>query len=86
MDRNDKLDAIMEDQEFAGIGEGYLAYVRPMQSEEVMTLFPDAPDLPPGQRLWALFAADGRPILLTDSRASAEATAMENDLKMVGLH
>jgi len=86
MDEKVKDDAVMEDRDFAGIGAGHVAYLRPMRSEEIKDLFPEVPDLPPGQRLWALFAADGMPILLTDSRENAEVTAMENDLEMVRLH
>jgi len=44
------------------------------------------PNLKPGTKLWALFAANGQPILLTDARAGALAGALENDLTPVSLH
>jgi hypothetical protein len=37
-------------------------------------------------KLWALFAADGRPILLADQRDLAMAGAYENDLVTVSIH
>jgi hypothetical protein len=51
-----------------------------------MGSFPGIPNLKPGTKLWALFAANGQPILLTDARAAALAGALENDLTPVSLH
>jgi hypothetical protein len=51
-----------------------------------MGRFPGIPNLTPGTKLWALFAANGQPILLTDARAGALAGALENDLTPVSLH
>jgi hypothetical protein len=63
-----------------------LAYVRPIRSEDVQQLFPQAPALQPGLELFALLTADGTPILLTDSRASALANAWAQDLTTVSVH
>ncbi|WP_437344332.1 DUF1150 family protein [Mesorhizobium marinum] len=38
------------------------------------------------QALWALFAANGQPILLSDERDRAIASAFENDLTPVSIH
>ena len=70
----------------AGLGGNEIAYVRELASEDVASLFPDAPSFAPGLKLWALLAADGTPILLTDSRAAAEANAFEADLITVSVH
>lgn len=70
----------------AALGGGQVAYVKPLTSDEAPRLFPTAPRLAPGLKLWALVAADGSPILLTDSREAAEANAFQNDLVTVGLH
>jgi hypothetical protein len=70
----------------AGIGAGRLTYVKPMSSDEVSSLFPQAPPLTPGLKLWALLGADGTPIMLTDSREAAVAGALQNDLLTVALH
>lgn len=72
--------------EFASLGEGQIAYVRPIRSDEVRRLFPQAPDLTPGLDLFALLSASGEPILLADSRDVAVANAMAHDLHTVSLH
>jgi hypothetical protein len=73
-------------QEFARLGDGSLAYVKPIDSEDVARLFPQAPALRPGVRLFALLSADGSPIMLTDSRNAAIANAWEHELQTVSLH
>jgi hypothetical protein len=71
---------------FAALGEGQIAYVKPMRSDEVKRLFPQAPDLAPDLELFALLSASGTPILLTDSRDAALANAWAHDLRTVGLN
>ena len=73
-------------QEFAHLGDGALAYVKPIQSEDVARLFPQAPALRPGVSLFALLGADGSPIMLTDSKDAAIANAWEHELQTVSLH
>jgi hypothetical protein len=73
-------------QEFAHWGDGALAYVKTLSSEDVARLFPQAPPLMPGVKLFALLGADGSPILLTDSKDAAIANAWENELQTVSLH
>jgi hypothetical protein len=72
--------------EFAHLGEGEVAYVKPMRSEDVGRFFPGAPDIAPGLKLFALISASGAPILVTDSKAEALANARDNDLETVSLH
>jgi len=73
-------------QEFAHLGDGALAYVKAINSEDVARLFPEAPALRPGVRLFALLGADGSPIMLTDSRDAAIANAWQHELQTVSLH
>src|SRR5271169_4981484 len=73
-------------QEFAHLGDGSLAYVKTMNSEDVARLFPQAPPLKPGLTLFALLGADGSPIMLTDSKDAAIANAWEQELETVSLH
>ncbi len=73
-------------QEFAHFGDGALAYVKAIKSEDVARLFPQAPALRPGVKLFALLGADGSPIVLTDSRDAAIANAWEHELQTVSLH
>ncbi len=79
-------EAALTDQQLASLGGGRLAYVRTMRSEEVNRLFPEAPAMQPGLKLFALLAADGSPIAVTRSRDAAVANAMEQQLEMVSLH
>ena len=71
---------------FAVLGGGEIAYVKSVRSEDVKGLFPQAPTMAPGLQLFALHAADGTPIILTDSRESAIASAREHELSAVSLH
>ena len=45
---------VVDPAELAALGEGEMAYVKPMQSDEVARLFPQAPKLQPGMQLFAL--------------------------------
>lgn len=72
--------------DLAALGEGHLAYVRAIRSDDVRRLFPQAPDLMPGLDLFALLSANGTPILLADSRDVVVANAHAQDLVTVSLH
>ena len=71
---------------FAVLGGGEVAYVREIKSEEVKTLFPQAPLMAPGMKLFSLHAADGTPIIVTDSREAAVMNAREHELDTVSVH
>lgn len=73
-------------QELAALGGGHVAYIRQMLSEDINRVFPNAPQLEPGMKLFALLAADGSPIMLTDSKDAAYAGAYEHELSTVSLH
>ncbi len=70
----------------AVLGGGRIAYVKAIRSEDVATLFPQAPQIAPGLRLFSLHAADGTPIMLTDSREAAMANAWSQELEAVSVH
>ncbi|MGF6310928.1 hypothetical protein ABIB82_005062 [Bradyrhizobium sp. i1.8.4] len=70
----------------AHLGEGHIAYVKQVRSEDVPGLFPEAPKVAPGLKLFVLHAADGTPIMLTDSREAAVANAWSNELQAVSVH
>jgi hypothetical protein len=76
----------MTSQAFAVLGGGKIAYVKPIRSEDVHALYPEAPELEPGMRLFALHAADGTPIMVTDSREAAVANARTHELETVSVH
>ncbi len=73
-------------ESLATLGEGHIAYVKQIRSEDVPGLFPQAPQIAPGLKLFALHAADGTPIMLTDSREAAIANAWSNELETVSVH
>ncbi|HWV53231.1 DUF1150 domain-containing protein [Pseudorhodoplanes sp.] len=77
---------IMSTQAFAVLGGGKIAYVKPIKSEKVHELYPQAPEMQPGMQLFALHAADGTPIMVTDTREAAVANAWNNELEAVSVH
>ena len=70
----------------AQLGDGEIAYVKTIRSEDVHALYPQVPDIQPGLKLFALHAADGTPIMLTDSREAAVANAVSQQLETVSVH
>jgi hypothetical protein len=72
--------------QFAHLGEGIVAYMRQIDSDDLKDKFPGLPEIESGLRLWALFAANGQPIMLTDEPSSAVASAMQHDLTPVSIH
>jgi hypothetical protein len=70
----------------AHLGDGRLAYVKTIRSEDVKDLFPQAPKIAPGVKLFSLHAADGTPIMLTDTREAALANAWSQELEAVSVH
>lgn len=81
-----KSDRVMSAQEFAYLGGGEIAYIKSVKAKEMKKLFPQLEDVPEGLDLYALHAADGTPIALTDTRLAAIANAKENDLELVSVH
>jgi hypothetical protein len=85
MTRHDESTTFTE-ADLAHLGEGTVAYLREMGGEELNGKFPGLPHIEPDARFWALFAANGQPILLSDARERAIAGAFENDLVPVSIH
>lgn len=78
--------AALTSDQLARLGGGRVAYLKPIRSEDLIKLLPKAPQVEPGLQLFALLAADGTPIAVTDSRNAALANAIEQELEMVSLH
>src|SRR5262245_21427013 len=76
----------MSPEALADLGGGKIAYIKAIRSEDVPNLFPQAPEIQPGMQLFALHAADGTPIMLTDSREAAIANAWSQELETVSVH
>jgi hypothetical protein len=79
-------DTMISPEGLALLGGGKIAYVKSIRSEDVPALFPQAPQIAPGLELFALHAADGTPIMLTDSREAAVANAWSQELETVSVH
>ncbi|HEX2217039.1 MAG TPA: DUF1150 domain-containing protein [Xanthobacteraceae bacterium] len=77
---------VLSTEAFAHLGGGRIAYVKAIRSEDVKNLFPQAPQLAPGMQLFSLHAADGTPIMVTDSREAAVANAITHELETVSVH
>ncbi|WP_230530301.1 BQ00720 family protein [Microvirga roseola] len=86
MDYNIKNLAGLDAADLGALGVGEVAYVKPLRSDDVARLFPQAPEIQPGLQLFALLSASGEPILLTDNREAAVANAWAHDLETVSLH
>lgn len=85
-DNRTEHETTISPEALAALGGGRIAYVKPIRSEDVATMFPQVPQIAPGIQLFALHAADGTPIMLTDSREAAVANAHSHELETVSVH
>ena len=76
---------IMTDSEFAELGEGEWAYIKSLTAEEAQEAYPTIEELPAGILIYALHAADGSPIALTDDKGVAIEQAMGDELEIAPL-
>lgn len=72
--------------ELAKLGGGKLAYIKMLSSDEANKIYPAVKGLPTGISLFALHAADGTPLALTDSRQAAIGHAMGDKLHVASVH
>ncbi len=72
--------------ELAKLGGGKVAYIKMLSSDEANRMYPAVKGLPKGISLYALHAADGTPLALTDSRQAAIGHAMGDKLHVESLH
>jgi hypothetical protein len=66
-----------------------LVYIKPVDIEEAIALRAVVPSditLMPGTKLYALYAADGTPIGITDNWAAAYSAAVENKFQLLSVH
>lgn len=77
---------IMSMSELAKLGDGKVAYIKVMSTDEAKVLFPAIEGLPNGIDLFALHGADGTPIALTDSMQAAVGHAMGDELEIASVH
>ena len=72
--------------DLAKLGDGEVAYIRMMTSDEAQRMFPTISGLPDGSNIFALHSADGTPLALTDSRQAAMGHAMGDRLVVASIH
>lgn len=84
--RHEKELAAITPQELAAIGAGHIAYMREISGKEMNEAFPDTLQIDPEAKVWALFGADGTPIMLAGDAGSALQGAFQNDLLTVAVH
>lgn len=76
----------MSQIELLKLGGGEVAYIKILSTDDAKRLFPAVEGLPPGISLFALHAADGTPIALTDSHQAALSHAMDGELTIASVH
>jgi hypothetical protein len=77
---------VMSMTELAKLGGGKIAYIKVMTPDEAKEMFPAVEGIPTGIDLFALHAADGTPLALTDSRQAALGHAMGDELEIASIH
>ena len=80
------VDPGISPEALARLDGGRIAYLKQIRSEEVSSLFPQIPEIGPGFSLFALLAADGTPVMITNTREAAIASARDNQLELVSVH
>jgi hypothetical protein len=84
--RRTNVTPVMSQVELARLGGGQVAYIKVLSSDEAQRLYPAVEGLPGGIDLYALHAADGTPIALTDSRQAAIGHARGDKLEVASVH
>jgi hypothetical protein len=77
---------VMSQFELAKLGGGHVAYIKTLTADEAQRMFPAVNELPSGINLYALHAADGTPIALTDTKQAALSHAMDGELMIASIH
>lgn len=77
---------VMSMSDLAKLGGGKVAYIKVMTADQAKEMFPTIEGVPTGINLFALHAADGTPLALTDSRQAALGHAMGDELEIASLH
>lgn len=77
---------ILSGLDLAKMGDGEVAYIRMMTSDEAQKMFPTITGLPDGTNIFALHSADGTPLALTDSKQAALGHALGDQLVVASIH
>ena len=77
---------VMSQRDLAELGGGRIAYIKVLSSDEAKRIYPAVEGVPSGINLYALQAADGTPIALTDTLQAALGHAIGDELEIASLH
>lgn len=73
-------------EELMAMGDGETAYLRKFRAGELRKMFPQTAELHPSVELFALFGADGTPLILADTRDAVLSGAWDHKLTLSALH
>lgn len=68
------------------MGDGETAYLRKFRAGELRQMFPQTAELHPSVELFALFGADGTPLILADTRDAVLSGAWDHKLTLSAVH
>lgn len=68
------------------LGQGRIAYIRKIKTEELARTFPSLPPMTAGLEIWALFGASGEPLILSEAQDDILLGAKEQALETVSVH
>lgn len=83
---NESSKIILSELDLASLGSGEVGYIRKMKSDDLTARFPALSQLAPGLDVWALFAANGMPIVLSDRQSAVLEGASDNEITPVWLN
>lgn len=76
----------MSADEFALLGEGHVAYIKPITGAQAARQFGITSEIEADQILYVLHSADGSCMAISDSIEGLEANAWEQNLTTMSLH
>ena len=83
---NESSKIILSELDLASLGSGEVGYIRKMKSDDLTARFPALSQLASGLDVWALFAANGMPIVLSDRQSAVLEGASDNEITPVWLN
>lgn len=72
--------------EFAALGAEHVVFIRRIGGDELARIFPDIADVSALDELNLLMAADGSPVLVTDSDAALSDWLSDHDVGLATVH
>ncbi len=81
-----KLNLAISPEQLQAIGNGFVAYVKPIALDDAAKLLGQPIKLGPQDKLYCLYNANGAPISISQSYDAAVGSAMEHELVSVRVH